>query len=468
MPTMLVNELRLHPACAKVPPMSPDEWGDFLEDVKRRGVQEPIVVQRGGIVLDGRHRWEAAKLRGDQTIPARAVDLSEQEQTEFIIAAAVLRRHLTDDQRSFLAARFREPLSQAARADRARKGGRTGGLGRIKATSLSVNVADKPLPKRDTRKEAAARFRVPERKLRAAAAVQEERPDLADRVLAGELTLPQAKQELRREQKREELKAKAQACKTARSGHPIWEIVHGDCLEILSSLSKKARLIFADPPYNIGVDYGNGEAADQLDDATYVAWAERWLAACRDALTTDGSLWVLIGDEYAAEYGITLKRLGLSIRSWIKWYESFGVNCSRNFNRCSRHLFYCVRDPKHFVFHEGAVTRLSDRLAKYGDKRASPGGKLWDNVWGIAPPIPRLTGTCQERLPDFPTQLPLALVEPVVLCATDQDDLVVDPFCGSGTTGAAALKHGRQFLGMEWSERFAKLARLRLQGIEHG
>ena len=159
-----------------------------------------------------------------------------------------------------------------------------------------------------------------------------------------------------------------------------------------------------------------------------------WLTACRDHLTPDGSLWVLIGDEYAAEYGVLLKRLGLTIRSWIKWFESFGVNCCRNFNRCSRHLFYCLRNPQQFVFHEDAVTRPSDRQTKYADKRAALTGKLWDNVWGIEPAIPRLTGTCNERIPDFPTQLPLALLEPIIQCASDPGDLVLDPFSGSGTT----------------------------------
>ena len=258
-------------------------------------------------------------------------------------------------------------------------------------------------------------------------------------------TAKAAQRELRRRRKLAQLEAEAADNQPQSSAH--WEIRHGDCLGILPTLPEKARLVFADPPYNIGVDYGDGKAADRHDDAQYLAWVESWLAACRDILTADGSLWVLIGDEYAAEYAVAIKRLGLRIRSWIKWFESFGVNCSERFNRCSRHLFYCVRDPRRFVFHKQAVTRPSDRQTKYADKRAAPGGKLWDNVWGIQPPIPRLTGTCRERLPEFPNQLPLALLRPIVGCATDPGDLVVDPFNGSGTTGAAAIEYGRRYLG---------------------
>lgn len=465
MPEFGISDLTLHPACEQVPRMRDDEWAKFLEDVKQRGVLEPIVVQRGGVVLDGRHRLEAAKARGDRNIPGRFVELGAKEQLEFIITSAVLRRHLTDDQRSILAARFREPLSKAAKADRSRRAGKTGGSGRPKENSLLTDVSHKLIPPRNTRKEASQNFHVSERKIRSATEIEREDPQLAERVLNGDLTLPQAKQELRREQKRAELKAKAENVQETTATDPSWEVHHGDCIQILPAIKDPARLIFADPPYNIGIDYGEGQAADRLSDADYLAWAEAWLVACRDRLTPDGSLWVLIGDEYAAEYAVLLKRLGLTIRSWIKWFEAFGVNCSRNFNRCSRHLFYCVRDPQQFVFHEDAVTRPSDRQTKYRDKRAATGGKLWDNIWGIEPAIPRLTGTCNERIPDFPTQLPLALLEPIVQCASEPGDLIVDPFNGSGTTGAAAIRHGRCYVGIEKSTKFAELARLRLKGV---
>ena len=110
---------------------------------------------------------------------------------------------------------------------------------------------------------------------------------------------------------------------------------------------------------------------------------------------------------------------------------------------------------------------LGDAAVRLLYGQANPGGKLWDNVWGIEPAIPRLTGTCNERIPDFPTQLPLALVTPIVLCASDPGDLVVDPFSGSGTTGVAAICNGRRYVGIEKSEKFTELARLRLKGVCH-
>jgi site-specific DNA-methyltransferase (adenine-specific) len=255
----------------------------------------------------------------------------------------------------------------------------------------------------------------------------------------------------------------AEAAKAAhQSDCPKFSLLNIDVLDGLESVRDEhgpARLIFTDPPYNIGIDYGEGEHQDRLPDDEYMAWVSDWVRLCCDCLTDDGSLWVMIGDEYAADYHATLKFHGLTIRSWIKWYETFGVNCSNTFNRTSRHIFYAVKDPNSFLFDPDPVTRPSDRQTKYGDSRAASGGKLWDDVWQI----PRLTGTCAERIPDFPTQLPLALVEPIVLCASMPGDLVVDPFNGSGTTGVAAVRNGRKYVGIEKSESFADIADMRLR-----
>lgn len=289
-------------------------------------------------------------------------------------------------------------------------------------------------------------------------------PQAAELLEWAEATNATVKQ-LREEKKRRAIAEKREKKKVAsveayEADRPSFDIMCGDVMDGLQSVIDNgyARLIFTDPPYNIGVDYGDGASADRLTDSRYIKWVRQWFGLCRDALSDDGSLWVMIGDEYAAEYGVELKAAGFTIRSWVKWYESFGVNCSNKFNRTSRHIFYAVKNEKDFVFNTDAVTRPSDRQTKYGDKRAAEGGKIWDDVWQI----PRLTGTCAERVPDFPTQLPLALVEPIVLCASMPGDLVVDPFNGSGTTGVASIRNGRKYVGIEKSEKFADMAIKRL------
>ena len=280
-----------------------------------------------------------------------------------------------------------------------------------------------------------------------------------------EMKPAEALREIRSRKRRLELEEAAAKAVEHESGRPEWSILNVDVLDGLAAVRDEhgpARLIFTDPPYNIGIDYGTGKDADSLSDGAYLRWVDEWIGLCCDCLTDDGSLWVMIGDEYAAEYAMILKRRGLTLRSWIKWYETFGVNCQNKFNRTSRHIFYAVKDEKSFLFNPEPVTRPSDRQTKYGDSRASAGGKLWDDVWQI----PRLTGTCAERIPDFPTQLPLALVEPIVLCASMSGDLVVDPFNGSGTTGVASVRNGRKYVGVEKSETFSDVAHVRLSGTK--
>lgn len=276
-----------------------------------------------------------------------------------------------------------------------------------------------------------------------------------------ELTPMQARRAVIRAQRLAELEEKARHARA--NGGPRWELRTGDCIAGMARIEPgTVRLIFADPPYNIGVDYGPHHD-DRMDPNAYLGWSVKWVVAAKRLLSPDGSMWVLINDEWADEFGCLLRYVGLHRRAWIKWYESFGVNNTGNFNRCSRHLFYMVRDPDRFVWHENAVTRPSDRQLKYRDKRADPGGKIWDNVWGINPPIPRLCGTTKERIPGFPTQLPLALLRPIIGCASDPGDRVLDPFSGSATTGHAAIELGRNYIGLEKSKEFNRLARMRLK-----
>jgi site-specific DNA-methyltransferase (adenine-specific) len=179
-------------------------------------------------------------------------------------------------------------------------------------------------------------------------------------------------------------------------------------------------------------------------------------------LTPDGSLWLLVNHEWAWKLVPCALKAGLHLRQWITWYETFGVNCTRKFNRCSRPLLWFTRHPRRFVFHAcPEVRRPSDRQTKYNDARANPAGKLLDDVWMI----PRLAGTHRERIPGFPTQLPIKLLQPIIGCASDPGDLVLDPFSGSGTTGVVCTEFGRQFIGIEGSDYFAERARMRLKSM---
>lgn len=451
-----------HEVCGIFPMMSPDEFAGLKADIAEYGQREPIWLHAGQ-VIDGRNRLRACVELGIDPWFRKWDDGASL--VEFVVSLNLHRRHLSSGQRAACGTEIEERLALEAK-ERQRSAG--GDRKSVEAKRSVPARLPEPIKVRENeaREQAAKIVGSSPRYVQDAKAVKAAAPELHEKVKAGEITLPQARREVQRMEKRADLEVKAAKVEASRPADapPLWEVREGDCLDVLRGIEPgSARLVFADPPYNIGVDYGQGRAADSLPEGEFVAWSSRWIKACARLLSDDGSMWVLIGDEYADHFGILLREAGLHRRAWIKWYESFGVNTPNNFNRCSRHLFYCVRDPRRFVFNADAVSRPSDRQAKYNDPRADPAGKTWDDVWGINPPIPRLVGNASERLPDFPTQLPLDLLMAVVGCASEPDDLVVDPFNGSGTTGVASLRLGRRYIGAEKSAEFARLSSMRLR-----
>ena len=239
-------------------------------------------------------------------------------------------------------------------------------------------------------------------------------------------------------------------------------ILHGDCIEKMSEFSAVGRtfdLVVADPPYNIGIDYGQGGGADLLPGEEYAAWCRKWIALAASLLSPNGSLWIISGQEFGAWIDIAIQQAGMAMRSRITWYETFGVNCTKKFNRTSRPIFYAVKNPKSFTFNREAVTVPSARQEKYGDARAAAGGKIMDDVWQI----PRVCGSFKERIKGVPTQLPSELVRRIIECSTNVGDAILDPFCGSGTTLAVAKRYGRSGTGIELNADYIAIAETRVE-----
>jgi hypothetical protein len=101
-PRVSTGSLKLHPKADIVPRMTNGEWVEFLADVGRRGVVEPLTIQQPDIILDGRHRWDAGKAADLESLPVRYVDLKPDEQFDYMLSAALLRRNLTGEQQSYL------------------------------------------------------------------------------------------------------------------------------------------------------------------------------------------------------------------------------------------------------------------------------------------------------------------------------------------------------------------------------
>jgi hypothetical protein len=200
-----IKDLRFHKMARKIP-MPKEQKKAFFADVKANGIKEPIIVQEGGLILDGWHRFLAAKECGLETIPAIVVNLSEKDQLLLIYRMAGMRKHLTDDQRAVLAARTYEVVSGQAKANRASKGGKAGGRGRPKKsdslqdTSSQEQSETEPAPqsKESTRKQVAALHNVSESKLRTAIKMLKYDHCLLDAVIAGRMKLNEANRKLRR------------------------------------------------------------------------------------------------------------------------------------------------------------------------------------------------------------------------------------------------------------------------------
>ena len=159
----------------------------------------------------------------------------------------------------------------------------------------------------------------------------------------------------------------------------INKIYKGDCIEIMNSFPEESvDLIFADPPFNIGLEYDNYEDKKSYDE--YYKWSEQWIVTCHRILKKSGSIFIAIGDEFAAEINIILKRKGFNFRNWIIWYYTFGQNQKKKFNRSHTHIHYFTKDSNKFYFDDNHIRIPSARQLIYKDKRANPKGKIPDDV----------------------------------------------------------------------------------------
>jgi len=260
------------------------------------------------------------------------------------------------------------------------------------------------------------------------------------------------------------------------------QLYHRDCLEGLREVEDgTVDLVFADPPFNIGYEYDNYD--DGLQAEQYLEWSRRWTAEVVRVLKPDGTFWLAIGDEYAAELKVMLTgEHGLTCRSWVIWYYTFGVNCKHKFSRSHAHLFYTVKNPKRFTFNADAIRVPSARQLVYGDRRANPRGRLPDDTWILRPQdlpdgfqpdqdtwyFPRVCGTFKERAGWHGCQMPEQLLGRVIRACSHEGERVLDPFAGSGTTLAVAKKLKRHFLGFELSESYCEQIRTRLAAVRPG
>lgn len=240
------------------------------------------------------------------------------------------------------------------------------------------------------------------------------------------------------------------------------KIICGDCIKILSKVDKPfADLIFADPPFNIGYKYDKYH--DKVESKSYIAWTEDWMSVCKKVLKPHGSFYIAIGDAHAANVKIIADELGLFLRNWIIWHYTFGQQTKNKFARSHTHIFYFVNDKKNFTFNDYAIRVPSDRQLIYDDRRANRLGKMPDDVWSE---YSRVCGTFRERTGWHPCQMPQTVLKRIISASSNPGDCILDPFSGSGTTAAASLQLGRNYVGIEISKEYVSKAGKRLAELE--
>lgn len=251
---------------------------------------------------------------------------------------------------------------------------------------------------------------------------------------------------------------------------PSGEVFAGDCLDILPRLPEKSvDLIFADPPYNLQLSQelfrpnmtrvdGVVEAWDHFKSfQEYDTFSRRWLVECRRVLKDSGTLWVIGSYHNIYRVGAILQDLGFWFLNDIAWIKSNPTPNFRGVRFTNAHetlLWTQKKKGAKYTFNHHAMRALNDDLQMRSD---------WQ--------IPICSGKERLRVDGakaHPTQKPEALLYRVILASSNPGDLVLDPFFGTGTTGAVAKKLRRRWIGIEREVRYAELARARIDSVEPG
>ncbi len=240
------------------------------------------------------------------------------------------------------------------------------------------------------------------------------------------------------------------------------KIYQGDCLHLLAAIHREAGecidLIFADPPYFLSND-GITCHAGRMVSVNKGAWDKsrgpaenhqfilNWLAACQRILKPNGSIWVSGTAHIIHSVGFAMQTLGFKLLndiSWVKPNPPPNLSC-RYFTHATETIIWAAKNKKsRHTFH-------------YRLMKEHAGGKQMKSVWTIKPPEP-----AEKRFGKHPTQKPLALLERILLASSNPNDLVLDPFMGSGTSALAALRLRRSFCGIEAASEWNILALSRI------
>src|SRR3984893_1069446 len=254
------------------------------------------------------------------------------------------------------------------------------------------------------------------------------------------------------------------------SFHPVSQIFRGDCVAELAKLpAASVDLVFADPPYNLQLQGDlkrpDDSRVDAVDDdwdkfsnfAAYDDFTRAWLVSCRRVMKPNATLWVIGSYHNIFRVGTMLQDLDFWILNDVIWRKTNPMPNfrGRRFTNAHETLIWASRDAaaRQYTFNYEALKAGNEDIQVRSD-------------WTIAlcTGEERLKGGDNKKL--HPTQKPEALLARVILSSSRPDDVVLDPFCGTGTTGAVAKRLRRRFIGIERDEAYRQAAERRVAAIE--
>ncbi len=237
------------------------------------------------------------------------------------------------------------------------------------------------------------------------------------------------------------------------------ELLLGDCVAVLNEMpAKSVDMIFADPPYNLSND-GYTVHAGKRVSVNKGEWDRskgveedfnfhfEWIKACRRVLKDNGTIWIsgTYHSIYACGYALNLQ--GFRVLNDIAWYKpNAAPNLGRRMFTASHETIIWAskeKSSKH-TFNYDAM-----REGSFPSDILKNEGKQMRSVWSIITPK-----AWEKRHGKHPTQKPEMLLDRIVLSSTKKNDTILDPFCGSGTTGVAAIRHGRKFIGIDMNAEY--------------
>lgn len=247
-------------------------------------------------------------------------------------------------------------------------------------------------------------------------------------------------------------------------------LYHSDLFDILADLKEDSvDMIFADPPYNLSND-GFSIHAGKMVSVNKGDWDRSqgfekdyefhraWLEACRRVLKPHGTLWVSGTYHSIYQCGHAIQSLNYHLLNDITWYKpNAAPNLSCRMFTASHETLLWVRKEKKakHTFNYEAM-----REGHWPDDKMKVPDKQMRSVWSINTPKP-----WEKKYGKHPTQKPLDLLERIVLASTDEGMIVLDPFTGSSTTGLAAVKHGRKFIGIDKEKKYLDLSAQRYEDM---